>query len=528
MQRLTNMGINEMKIMTRLKWLSKKKNYWLFLLFFSNAMQVNADAWLNGDPNEIWNRSPGVYKEASHWYAIFHAAPGDSQVKLQGDFTNGINNAISMTRTPDGNFWWFKGTDASFAKTPEHGDEYRFSLVRDGQTITFQDPAARWVSVTDNNTGMSKLVLSDDYQWGDTNWTRQTSDQFNIYQLHPLRFTDRNIGSPLAQVTEELDNDGHNDYLNNLGITAVELLPVNEFFGDLSWGYNPNFYFAPDQYYAEAMDSMYVPISETFDGRRIIDTKKLKYLYFTFDREGAARKSGKRSDFVKRQEVAVYPDTTVWVKDFNYSYNDPMHQDYFWHQAYNDYPVVGVTWQQAKAFCEYRTQKKNKFLRSSKKKSAGRVPSFRLPTEAEWEYAARGGLEYAKYPWGGPYTVSDRGCFLANFKPERGDYAADGALYTMEAKSFLPNDYGLYNMAGNVAEWTNTAYNPASYYLGSTMNPNVDDSSNKRKVVRGGSWKDVAYFLEVSTRDYEYGDSARSFIGFRTVQDFMGTKMKDK
>ncbi len=249
MQRLTNMGINEMKIMTRFKWLSKKKNSWLFLLFFSNAMQVNADAWLNGDPNEIWNRSPGVYKEASHWYAIFHAAPGDSQVKLQGDFTNGTNNAISMTRTPDGNFWWFKGTDASFAKTPEHGDEYRFSLVRDGQTITFQDPAARWVSGTDNNTGMSKLVLSDDYQWGDTNWTRQTSDQFNIYQLHPLRFTDRNIGSPLAQVTEELDNDGHNDYLNNLGITAVELLPVNEFFGDLSWGYNPNYFYAVERSY---------------------------------------------------------------------------------------------------------------------------------------------------------------------------------------------------------------------------------------------------------------------------------------
>ncbi|MGB5363878.1 MAG: gliding motility lipoprotein GldK [Aureibaculum sp.] len=283
----------------------------------------------------------------------------------------------------------------------------------------------------------------------------------------------------------------------------------------------------PDEYYAEAMDSMYVPITDAFDGRRIVNTKKLKYLYYSFDREGAARNSGNRRDFVKKKEVEIYPDTTVWVKDFNYSYNDPMHQDYFWHQAYNDYPVVGVTWEQAKAFCDFRTQKKNTFLRSVKK-SGGRVPSFRLPTEAEWEYAARGGLEYAKFPWGGPYTLSDRGCFLANFKPERGDYAADGALYTMEAKSYNPNDYGLYNMAGNVAEWTNTAYNPASYYLGSTMNPNVDDDTNKRKVIRGGSWKDVAYFLEVSTRDYEYGDSARSYIGFRTVQDYMGTNMKVK
>lgn len=285
----------------------------------------------------------------------------------------------------------------------------------------------------------------------------------------------------------------------------------------------------PDQYYAEAMDSMYLPISESFDGRRLVDTKKLKYLYYTFDRQGAARSNGNRKDFVKKHVVEVYPDTTVWVKDFNYSYNDPMHQDYFWHQAYNNYPVVGVTWSQAKAFCDFRTQKKNNYLRSaSKKKGASVVPNFRLPTEAEWEYAARGGLEYAKYPWGGPYTLDDRGCFLANFKPERGDYAADGALYTIEVKSFPPNDYGLYQMAGNVAEWTNTAYNPSSYYLGSTMNPNVEDSENHRKVIRGGSWKDVAYFLEVSTRDYEYADSARSYIGFRTVQDYMGTKMEDK
>ena len=282
----------------------------------------------------------------------------------------------------------------------------------------------------------------------------------------------------------------------------------------------------PDEYYAEAMDSMYLPIDEAMERRRKIDTKKLKYVYMTYDKEGAVRNSANPRDLLKKVEVAVYPDTAVWVKDFNYSYNDPMHQDYFWHQAYNEYPVVGVTWSQAQAFCHFRTEKRNNFL-AGKKKSTGREPSFRLPTEAEWEYAARGGLEYAKYPWGGPYAVTDRGCFLANFKPERGNYAADGALYTVEARSYNPNDYGLYNMAGNVAEWTNTAYNPSSYYLGSTMNPNVIDNQNERKVIRGGSWKDVAYFLEVGTRDYEYGDSARSYIGFRTVQDYMGTKMNE-
>jgi gliding motility-associated lipoprotein GldK len=113
---------------------------------------------------------------------------------------------------------------------------------------------------------------------------------------------------------------------------------------------------------------------------------------------------------------------------------------------------------------------------------------------------------------------------LANFKPNRGDYAADGALYTVEAKSFDPNGYNLYNMAGNVAEWTDSSYDPGAYEFVSTMNPNVPDPKNQRKVVRGGSWKDVAYMLQVSTRDFEYADTARSYIGFRTVQDYMGTQ----
>lgn len=282
----------------------------------------------------------------------------------------------------------------------------------------------------------------------------------------------------------------------------------------------------PDVYYAEIMDTMYVNLDNSFDGRRLLDTDKLQYKYYWLNRDDAARKSGNRKDFIKSETVKVYPDTTVWVKDFNYSYNDPMHQDYFFHEAYNDYPVVGIAWNQAKAFCSWRTKKKNDFLKS--KKNPSTVPYFRLPTEAEWEYAARGGLQYAQYPWGGPYTTTDRGCFLANFKPSRGDYAVDGALYTMEAKSYNMNDYGLYNMAGNVSEWTNTAFNEGSYYIGSTMNPNVEDIKNKRKVIRGGSWKDVAFFLEVSTRDYEYADSARSYIGFRTVQDHLGTNINGK
>ena len=277
----------------------------------------------------------------------------------------------------------------------------------------------------------------------------------------------------------------------------------------------------PDVDYVEVMDSLFVSREEAVDGVPTFNVKLLNYRYTWFDRNNAAKKGGKIKNFMKNEILNVYPDTAVWVKDFNYSYNDPMHQDYFYHQSYGDYPVVGVSWEQANAFCNWRTRKKNDYLKSKKNRIS--VPDFRLPTEAEWEYAARGGLEFATYPWGSGGTQSDRGCFLANFKPVRGNYAADGALYTMEAKSYNANDYGLYNMAGNVSEWTNTAYNLSSYYMASTMNPNVENRKNKRKIIRGGSWKDVAYFLEVGSRDYEYADTARSYIGFRTVQNYLGT-----
>ncbi|MFC2110458.1 gliding motility lipoprotein GldK [Bacteroidota bacterium] len=277
----------------------------------------------------------------------------------------------------------------------------------------------------------------------------------------------------------------------------------------------------PDAAYSEVMDSMYLPLEDSFEGKRILNVKKLVYTYSWFDKAAAAQsKVGTRKDFIQHEDVSVYPDTTVWVKDFSYSYNDPIHENYFWHQAYEEYPVVGVNWYQAKAYCNWKTKKKNDYLAS--RKHPVKVPNFRLPTEAEWEYAARGGLDNATYPWGGPYTTSDRGCFLANFKPVRGNYAIDGALYTVEAYSYNANGYGLYNMAGNVSEWTNTAYNAGSYHIGSSINANVEDRENKRKVVRGGSWKDVAYFLQVSTRDYEYADSLKSYLGFRTVQDYSG------
>lgn len=278
-----------------------------------------------------------------------------------------------------------------------------------------------------------------------------------------------------------------------------------------------------DKNYARIMDSLYLPPELWYNGEMKLDVEKLKYSYTWFDAEGAAAESKRvrnqfidREPFIKRKEVEIYPDTTVWIKDFTYSYNEPMHNDYFSHPAYQDYPVVGVSWTQAVAFCNWRTQFKNGYQRDKGKPNVSR---FRLPNEAEWEYAARGGIPSGTYPWGSPYLLNDRACFLANFKPLRGDYAADQAVYTVEAKSYLPNDYNLYNMAGNVAEWTNSSYNAGSYEYVSSLNPNMSFDDENRKVVRGGSWKDVAYFLRVSSRDFEYSDTSRSYIGFRTVQD---------
>ncbi|GAA3557117.1 gliding motility lipoprotein GldK [Snuella lapsa] len=307
---------------------------------------------------------------------------------------------------------------------------------------------------------------------------------------------------------------------SGLGPTGYEGRKLNK---DIDLVFDINEY--PDEYYAEVMDTMYLPIEESYNGQRTWDVKKFKFQYTYMDIQKAAHnRSLARKDVLVKEEIEVYPDTTTWIRDFAYSYNEPMHNDYFWHDAYGEYPVVGVTWKQAKAFCQWRTLWKNAYQKS---KGTAFVNSFRLPSEAEWEYAARGGLQAATFPWGGPYARNDRGCFMANFKPVRGDYAADQALYTVEAKSYEPNDYNLYNMAGNVSEWVNASYDPSSYEYVSTVNPNVNDNNNQRKVVRGGSWKDVAYFLQVSSRDYEYADSARSYIGFRTVQDYMGTKVTD-
>jgi sulfatase modifying factor 1 len=333
-----------------------------------------------------------------------------------------------------------------------------------------------------------------------------------------------------------------------------------------------------DQTVNENLADLYLPAAEQFYRRKEIDTRKLNFLFYTINIRLAAVKNGDagnrfvpdkdapdkkgqqfingkghydvtdkpfdgndyktrfrkgvdRSVFIDKHVINIYPDTLAWVHDFTYSFNEPMTNMYFWHPAYDNYPVVGVSWKQATAFCVWRTQLMDTYLLTHDQTI---VNDFRLPTEAEWEYAARGGLALSPYPWGGPYIRNSRGCFLCNFKPMRGSYMDDGGFHTVGIYSYNPNDYGLYCMAGNAAEWTSNAYDESAYDFDHDLNSDyvydaADNEPNvlKRKVIRGGSWKDVGYYCQTSSRTYEYQDTAKCYVGFRCVETYLGRAKGD-
>lgn len=289
-----------------------------------------------------------------------------------------------------------------------------------------------------------------------------------------------------------------------------------------------------DQNICKNRAQMYYQGEDKILGKNELDVRLIKYHYEWYDYQAAIKsrndKTKKRSDFIMRDTMMIYPDTTVWLADFSYVANEPLVVGYFSHPSYDDYPVVGVTWRQAQAFNAWRTQLFNNY--AAKKGHQPRL-NYELPTEAEWEYAARGGRTGTQYPWGGPGIRSAKGCLMANFKPGRGNYSEDGGAYTLPVYSYMPNDYGLYNMAGNVAEWTQSSYNESAYSFVHDSNPTYtyhakanDHEALKRKVIRGGSWKDVSYFLQNGTRQYEYQDTAKSYIGFRSVTRYAGVVQK--
>jgi len=286
------------------------------------------------------------------------------------------------------------------------------------------------------------------------------------------------------------------------------------------------------------VNDMYYQGNEVYYRSKQLDVRKLKYRYDYIDLRAAAMLKKQesyqrnRGEFKREEIVEIYPDTLVFMRDFTYAYNEPISTMYYWHPKYDEYPVVGVNWKQARAFAHWRTVHLNSFYAINGENG---VTAFRLPTEYEWEYAARAGRDQTMYPWGGPYVRNAKGCSLANFKPGRGDYGADGGVYPIRVASYFPNDFGLYDMSGNVAEWTVTSFAESAHLFTHDLNSDYqydakdeDGETLKRKVIRGGSWKDIAHYIQNGSRAYEFQDSANSYTGFRTVQTYIGRSNRDK
>lgn len=269
------------------------------------------------------------------------------------------------------------------------------------------------------------------------------------------------------------------------------------------------------------------------------------------------------------------PSEKVWRGAM--SFNDVYESYYFRFPGFNFYPVAGVSWSQANAYAEWRTDYVQKQIVKDMKLDSALTRSqliergvviaeFRLPTEAEWEYAAKAMVgtqyldenqEYGRiYPWDGrgvrnPYDGGGKkggkqGDFLANFKRGRGDYAGisgketnDGEILPTNVYDMAPNDYGLYNMAGNMNEWVYDVYRPLSFQDADDLNPLrkdgvYDEEQNYKsallddstRVYKGGSWRDVTYWLAPGARRFMHQDSSTNHIGFRCAMVSIGARGK--
>ena len=328
----------------------------------------------------------------------------------------------------------------------------------------------------------------------------------------------------------------------------------------------------PNEDEARAIESLY--ITHPIDGTRMLDAKQLNYRYEIYDYAAAALRRNRLNpeerdlntdhvvdanqqvmiskdtayidddgniiretitrplsgpyDFLNTYIVNIYPDTTCWVNDFTNAENERYMKLYFSNPVYDDYPVVGVTWEQANAFCNWRTE----YLLRGIGGAARQIQRYRLPTEIEWEFAARG-KEGNPFPWEAKEVKSEDGCYYANFKPDRGNYTKDGNLISSRVGIYSANSNGLYDMAGNVAEWTSTVYTEAGVESMSDMNPELkynaakeDPYRLKKKSVRGGSWKDPESMIRSAWRSYEYQNQPRSFVGFRCVRSMVNDRKR--
>ncbi|MCC2598725.1 SUMF1/EgtB/PvdO family nonheme iron enzyme [Sphingobacterium sp. FBM7-1] len=254
--------------------------------------------------------------------------------------------------------------------------------------------------------------------------------------------------------------------------------------------------------------------------RRALNEEVVKYRF------SYLRANGQEETEYVTDTVPVMPIADIWSKDFPNAQLASMDANYFTHESFDYYPVVGVTWKQARAYTDWRGKElmanimKNSYL-------SGYHLTFSLPTEAQWQYAAEGKLDPRDTISGTRLTIDGKEGkkkLAVNYKQGEGTYSQDGATFTVPAKSYTPNAFGIYNMAGNVSEWTLDAYSPSAIAFVNDLNPvllydarDSDSDALKRKVVRGGSWKDNGEQLNSETRNYVVEYEPHSYIGFRCV-----------
>lgn len=207
------------------------------------------------------------------------------------------------------------------------------------------------------------------------------------------------------------------------------------------------------------------------------------------------------SEEAKKQQVSQVQGTNWWRAIQGADWQRPEGPDSSIKER-GDHPVVHISWNDAVSYCNW----------------AGK----RLPTEAEWEYAARGGLEQKRYPWGDELTLNGKHyCNIWQGDFPKVNHGSDGYLTTAPAQSFPPNDYGLYNMAGNVWEWCSDWFNPSYYQFGDKVNPKGPQYGNE-KVIRGGSYlchQSYCNRYRVAARSSNTPDSSTTHMGFRCVVD---------